>query len=126
MKGLSDPNLQRLWRRKSKEIHNNCCFFCGKHESQTELEVHHYIKRSVLLTKYLAINGFPCCRYDCHQFAHTKKGTRQIEDWLAKNGWLDYLQERETSSKQWFVDHHITRNDYLKKMYDELKGIIKK
>ena len=45
-------------------------------------------------------------------------------DWLSQNGWLEYLHERETQSKQWFVEHGITKNDYLKQMYDELKGII--
>jgi len=124
MRGTSDNNLLTMWRKASKKYHNHCCFFCGKHESQTQIEVHHYIKRKNLLTRYLPLNGFPVCKYGCHQHAHTKKGEGQIRDWLVKNGWLEYLEKRETQSKQWFVENGITKNDFLKQAYYNLKKVI--
>ena len=36
MRGTSDNNLLTMWRKASKKYHNHCCFFCGKHESQTQ------------------------------------------------------------------------------------------
>mgnify|MGYP001172880877 CR=1 FL=1 len=119
MRGLSDSNLQSMWRKACRIIHGDRCFVCGAIATDT----HHYIRRKNLLTKHAWQNGYPCCP-DCHRFLHTKAGEKKMVDWLSQNGWLEYLHERETQSKQWFVEHGITKNDYLKQMYDELKGII--
>ncbi|GEM_PF-1245054 len=122
-KGLSDSNLQSMWRKACRIIHRNRCFVCGTSGLQTTLETHHYIKRNNLLTRHAWQNGFPSCA-KCHRYLHTKAGEQKIVAWLAKNNWLEYLHERETQSKQWFVDRGITRDDYLRQMYNELKKII--
>jgi len=108
-----------MWRKACRTIHHNRCFVCG---TTGALETHHYIRRRNLLTKYAWQNGFPSCA-ECHRHLHTKAGEQKITKWLAENGWLEYLHERETSSKQYFVKHGITRNDYLLSIHKELKKI---
>jgi len=124
MRGLSDSNLDNLWRKAVRKKFNDRCFFCGAHLLNTELEAHHYIKRNNLLTRYDWRNGILLCKWTCHKEAHTKQGGRKIEDYLIEKDFYNYLTERETQSKQWFVRNGITKNDYLLTMYNELKEII--
>jgi len=130
-KGLSDSNLRKLWRDAVLTKHHYRCFFCGRHLKETTLEAHHFIHRNNLLTRYDWRNGFPVCKYptewhmSCHQYAETPQGKQKIILHLSIHNFLNYLQDRDTQSKQWFVERGITKNDFLKTMYDELKNIIK-
>ena len=130
MRGLTDSNLNKLWRSAVLVKFGSRCFFCGRHINQTDLEVHHYIKRKNILTRYDWRNGFPVCKYptewkmSCHQFAETPNGRNRIVHHLLIYNFETYLQDRVMPFKQYLVEHGMTRNDFLKTMYDELKGIL--
>ena len=121
MRGLSDSLLLKLHREAVRKIFNNCCFHCGS--SVNALEVHHIVKRKILLLRYDWRNGVLVCKYGCHAYAETMQG-RHLLDKLIEP-YRDYLQERSGSCKQWFVDKGITRNEYLQDVKKELEEILK-
>ena len=121
MRGLSDSNLLKLRRQVVLANFNDCCFFCGQHKFNVPLEDHHLVKRKTLLLKYDWRNGIPVCKYVCHNYAETPTGKAKIADYLRNADLLNYLQERSGQAKQWFVEHGITRNDFLQQMYEDLK-----
>lgn len=128
MKGLSDANLQRLYRKAAYKSFNDKCFFCGAHRSNTDMEIHHPNHRNGLLLKYDYRNAIPCCKWakdeyalSCHQFAETPEGKKRITAYQDKMGYTEYLQERSGSCKQFFVERGITRTDFLKIIYNDLK-----
>lgn len=122
MKGISESHLQSLWRKAVLHNFNGCCFFCGHHVFNVEIECHHLVKRKMLLLKHDWRNGLPVCKYGCHSYAETPTGKAKIAAYLQDNDLLDYLQARSGSSKDWFVKRGITKNDFLKSMYDDLKA----
>jgi len=61
----------------------------------------------------------------CHQYAETPMGKHLIDEYLVKNNLLDYLVEKNVSSKQYFVDNGITRKEYFSSVKKELESIIK-
>jgi hypothetical protein len=128
MRGLSDSNLQNMWRKAVRIKHCYRCFFCQL--TVGEKEAHHIVKRNNLLLRHDWRNGVLLCRWgdedsmSCHAFAETPEGKRKINTYLEKNNWLDYLQERSGQSKQWFVKRGISRNDFLLEKYTELKEVI--
>ena len=124
MRGLSESNLLKLRRQVVLANFNDCCFFCGKHKFNVPLEDHHLIKRKNLLLRYDWRNGIPVCKYNCHSYAETPTGKAKISDYLRNADLLNYLQERSGQAKQWFVEHGITKNDFLKQMYDDLQAKI--
>jgi len=129
--GLSDKNMLRLFRSAVLIIHQEKCFFCG---ARYNLEIHHYVKRKSLLLRYDWRNGIPVCKYShiinqrfkmsCHQYAETPMGKHLIDEYLVRNNLLNYLAERNLSSKQYFVDRGITRKEYLIEIKKELEDII--
>jgi hypothetical protein len=133
MRGLSDSNLQSMWRKAIIKLFGGRCFFCG---SPTSIkEAHHAAqKRNMLLLKHDYRCGILCCKFQhdgnkqfkmsCHRYAETPIGKKLIQDYQEKNGWLEYLHERSRNSKQWLVEHGMTRNEFLLTMYKELKEII--
>lgn len=121
MRGLSDSNLLKLRRQAVHKHFSDCCFFCGKHKSQSPLEDHHIVKRKAVLLRYDWRNSILVCKYGCHSYAETPTGKSKIDQYLKDSGFLEYLQARVGSCKQWFVEHGITRKDFLKQMYDDLK-----
>jgi hypothetical protein len=95
------------------------------------MEDHHFVKRKNFLLRYSFRNSFLVGKYQeswqkmsCHAFCETPAGRKKINDYLIENGWFDYIQERVGSCKQWFTEHGISRNDYKRQMYDELKEIL--
>lgn len=122
MRGISESHLQKLWREAVLKNFADCCFFCGQHRSSVEIECHHLVKRKMLLLKHDWRNGIPVCKYVCHSYAETPTGKAKIASYLNDHGLLDYLQARSGQCKQWFVEHGITKTQYLKSMYDDLKA----
>jgi hypothetical protein len=120
-KGLSDSNLQNLWRQAVLHNFNDCCFFCGQHKFNVPIECHHLVKRKMLLLKHDWRNGIPVCKYVCHSYAETPTGKAKIAQYLKDSDLLDYLQSRSGQCKDWFVSHGITRNDFLSQIYEDLK-----
>jgi hypothetical protein len=128
MRGLSESNMVSLYRKAALALFHGKCFFCGADYRSVEIEVHHPTKRNKFLLKYNYRNAIPTCKWpkdeygmSCHQFAETPNGKKRISDYQEKVGYSDYLQERSGQAKQWFVTHGISRADYLKEMYNELR-----
>ena len=119
-RGLSDSNLQMHWRRCVRAIFGNRCFFCG---ASDEIEVHHIVKRKTLLLRHDYRNGILVCKYGCHQHAETPVGKHKIDAYLTSKGYLEYLQLRTGNCKDYFVQHGITRDDFLQSMLDELRKV---
>jgi len=127
-RGLSEGNLNRLWRKVVLEIFGGKCFFCGAHHTEQEIECHHTVKRKNFLLRYNWRNGIPSCKWvhgknghlkmSCHQFAETPEGKHIIDVYQAR--FRDYLTARSGVAKQWFVEHGITKRDYLIEMYNDL------
>lgn len=116
MKGLSDSNLLTLRRKVVYKKFNHRCFFCGR---VRELQDHHIHKRKNFLLRYDWRNAILLCKYDCHAYAETPEGKHKIDLHIAP--FRDYLQARSGSCKQYFVEHGISRKDFLKSVYDELQ-----
>lgn len=134
MRGLSDSTLLGMLRKAVLKLFGGKCFFCGAHYLSVPVAIHHIVKRKMLLLRYSYQNTIPVCdslheknkhlKMTCHQYAETPDGRKQISDYLVKKGYLGYLQERDSQSKQWFVRNGITKNDYLSTMKKELQEII--
>ena len=123
MKGISESNLLKLRREVVHKVFNDCCFFCGQHKFNVPLEDHHPTHRRSLLLRYDWRNSILCCKYVCHDYAETPSGKAKIAQYQIDNGFLDYLQERSIiTAKDWFVKRGITKNDFLRLMYDDLKA----
>ena len=122
MTAYSDSHLQKLWRQAVLKNFNDCCFFCGQHKFNVPLEDHHPVHRRNLLLRYDWRNAILVCKYVCHSYAESPAGKAKIAQYQVENGFMDYLQERTmTTSKDFFVKHGITKADFLKSMYDDLK-----
>ena len=119
VRGLSEGNLLKLHREAVRKLFFYRCFFC--HFAIGEKEVHHVVKRKNFLLRYSWRNGILVCKYICHPHAETPEGKHKIDLYIEP--YREYLQERSGSCKDWFVKHGITRNDYLREMYNELKEI---
>ena len=56
MKGLSDSNMNKLWRKAVLKKNMNRCFLCGRtidnFENPADLECHHIRKRRHSILKY--------------------------------------------------------------------------
>lgn len=129
---MGQSSMDKLWREAVLKVFKGKCFFCGADYRQHEVECHHRVKRNHFLLKYDWGNGVPCCKWThegnyekfgmaCHQYAETTMGKLIMDCKLNKK---DYLRERSGSSKQWLVERGLTKQDFLKIMQDELKGII--
>jgi hypothetical protein len=86
------------------------------------MEVHHIVKRKNFLLRYDWRNGVLVCKYGCHRYAETPEGKHTLDKLIESK--RDYLQARAVSCKQYFVENGITRNDFKKQMFDELKEIL--
>ena len=117
--GLSDRHLLKMRRSVAFKIFKGKCLFCKR---TGPLEDHHYVKRKILLLRYSWRNSILVCKYGCHEYAETPEGKHKIDQWIAPH--RQYLQERSIPAKQWFVEHGISRKDYLTEMYYELKEIL--
>jgi hypothetical protein len=121
-RGLSDNHLLTLRRKAVHVIFHDRCFFCGKSSLQAELEDHHIVKRKMFLLRYSWRNGILLCKYGCHQNAETPEGKHKIDQYIAP--FRTYLQDRSGNCKDWLVKHGITKTDYKRQMFDELKEIL--
>jgi hypothetical protein len=132
MKGLSDSNLNQMWRKTVLKKFGNKCFFCSASADSQVVECHHVVKRKTFLLRYDWRNGIPACKWlhsgnkhfkaSCHQHAETIFGKAKILEYIEPH--RDYLHDREGQSKDWFIRHNITRNEYLLLMKQELQEII--
>ena len=121
-KGISESNLLKLRREVVFKIFDDCCFFCGQHKFNVPLEDHHPIHRKSLLTRYDWRNAILVCKYVCHEYAESPTGKAKIAQYQIQNNFMDYLQERTmTTSKDWLAKQGITKEEFLKSMYDDLK-----
>lgn len=124
--GLSDSHLLHLRREVVKKLFGGCCFFCGLPHQQVEIEDHHYaVKRNMFLLRYDWRNGLPVCKYGCHQNAETPHGKHLINNYILEQGFMEYLQERSGNCKEWLLKHNMTKTDYKRFMYDDLKAKLK-
>jgi hypothetical protein len=121
-RGLSDSHLLKLRRAAVHVVFKDCCFFCGKHKSQTELEDHHIVKRHMFLLRYAWRNGILVCKYGCHQHGETPEGKHKIDEYIAP--FRNYLQDRSGNCKDWLLSHSMTKLEYKRQMFNELKEII--
>ena len=120
-RGLSDANLLRLRREVVYSLFGNCCFFCGKPKGQVELQDHHFgAKRKMFLLRYDWRNGLPVCEYGCHSYAETPTGKHLINEYILKNGFMEYLQERSGNCKDFLLARKMTKDDYRLLMYNDL------
>jgi hypothetical protein len=129
-RGISDGNLQSLWRKVVRAECENKCVFCGR--SPETMECHHINKRNMFLLKHDFRNGVLVCKYphegqamSCHAYATTPMGQHNVGQFLAQKGYLQHLDERSGSSKQYFVNHNITRTEFLLSVYNELQNKLK-
>jgi hypothetical protein len=129
MKGLSDSNLNNLWRKAVLKKFGNKCFFCSASADSQIVECHHSAaKRKMFLLKHDWRHGIPACKFihpgnkhfkmSCHQFAETATGKHLINAYLAP--YREYLTDRSRPAKQWLVEHGMTKNEFKQIMYDEL------
>jgi len=135
MNGLDDRWLQKLWRKACLKIFDHKCFFCGADSRVVDIEVHHLTKRNMLLLKHDFRNGIPLCKWvhqlnedmkmSCHKFAETPEGKRRIGEFLERRGYTKYLTERSCNSKQWLLEHKMSRSEFLLERKLELEKIIK-
>lgn len=132
MRGISESNLNLLFRKAVLKLFGNRCFFCKKHLFFAEIEVHHTVKRRNFLLRYNWRNGIPVCKWihsenehmrmSCHHYAETPAGKAKIAEYQAP--FLDYLTDRSGQAKQWLVEHGMTKNEYKASMLKELKEIL--
>jgi hypothetical protein len=129
-KGLSDSNLNQMWRKAVLKKFGNKCFFCSASADSQVVECHHVVKRKTFLLRYDWRNGIPACKWlhsgnkhfkmSCHAFAETPQGKHLINAHIAP--FREYLTDRSGQSKQWLLEHGMTKTDFLKLIYEELKG----
>ena len=129
MKGLSDSNLNALWRKAVLKRFGNKCFFCSAPASSV-VECHHIVKRKTFLLRYDWRNGITACKWmhsgnkhlkmSCHAFAEVPAGKHLINAYIAP--YREYLTDRSGQSKQWLTEHGMSKLDFKKLMYEELKG----
>lgn len=130
--GISEGNLNRLWRKAVLKLFKGRCFFCQSHYTLQEIECHHTVKRRNFLLRYNWRNGIPTCKWchgdnwklrmSCHQYAETPQGKHLID--VYQEPFRDYLTDRSGVSKQWFAEHGITKREYLIEMHQELMEIV--
>jgi hypothetical protein len=118
----SDRWLQKLWRDAVLKNFSHTCFFCGQHIFNVEIECHHLIKRKSFILRHDWRNGIPVCKYVCHNYAETPAGKHKIDLYLTQSGFREYLQARTGCCKDWFVKQGISRKDFLKEVYEDLKA----
>jgi hypothetical protein len=124
-RGLSDSNLLKMRREVVNKLFGNCCFFCGLPKGQVEIEDHHIVKRKMFLLRYDWRNGIPVCKFGCHQNAENPWGKHKIDEYLVKNDLLLYLQERSGNCKNFLIKIGMTKTDYKRFMYEDLKAKLK-
>lgn len=128
-RGVSDSNLNLLWRKTVLAVHENKCFFCGSDANIVDIECHHYAaKRKNFLLRWDWRNGIPVCKWvhkdnekfkmSCHQYAETWEGRQKIADYAEQ--YSERIVKRSMTAKQWFVEHGITKQDYKAEMYTDL------
>ena len=79
----------------------------------------------MFLLRYDWRNGLPVCKYGCHQNSETPFGKHRIDEYLVKNNFLKYLQERSGNCKDFLVKLGLTKTAYKSIMYDELQAKLK-
>jgi hypothetical protein len=130
-KGLSDSNLNQMWRKAVLKKFGNKCFFCSASADSQVVECHHVVKRKTFLLRYDWRNGIPCCKWvhfgnkhfkmPCHAFAEVPAGKHLINAHIAP--FRDYLTDRAGQSKQWLTEKGMTKNEFKALMYEELRGL---
>jgi len=129
IRGISDSNLNLLWRKTVLAAHRNKCFFCGADANGVEVECHHYAaKRKNFLLRWDWRNGIPVCKWwhdgneqlgcSCHQYAETWGGKEKIAEYAKQ--FHDHLINRNVTAKQWLVERGMTKKDFKIMMYQDL------
>ena len=123
-KGVSDGNLQGLWRKAVRKRYNYRCAFCNASMEVAPMECHHIVKRRHAIYKNDYRNGILLCKKDCHESAHTLKGHERVKGIIGED--YDYLIEHSDKTiKDYLSMTGMTRNEFLLMRKNELNHIIK-
>ena len=115
--------LDSLFRTAILKIHK-CCIFCGE-SNPDNLEVHHYIRRSIKLLRYDFKNGFPLCKIKgCHNIGHIFEGDKKLTEFMGEDQNLYLYEKQRINFKQYLIDNGITDQEFFKSKEKELQDII--
>ena len=123
MKGLSDGNLMRLWRKAVLKKNMNRCFICGNTDTDI-IDCHHIVKRRHKILRYDFRNGVPVCRIGCHNRLDSIAGLKMLESMRPFD--IIHVKEFENMTyKDYLQKHEMTNTEFLQQKKKELEDIIK-
>ena len=119
MKTYSESYMGQWWRKAVLSHFGRCCAVCGACEASGELECHHVVKRSRVLTRWDWKNGVALC-HECHRKLHDGNlGMRSEISLMMEYDYLDYFNGY--TSKDYFIETGLTRADWYQMQLEENK-----